>query len=166
MQGINLITQIILPISLAFMMFSLELELTILDFKRVVKQPQALIVGTIGQILLLPLVAFGWLSVWQLDPALAVGVMIIAACPGGVTSNLLTYLSRGDLALSVFLTAIVSLLCVFSLPLIIGLSIDYFMGIAIAPKFTIWGTIPGVFAITTVPVVIGMFVKKTCRVSR
>ena len=77
-------------------MFALGLELTILDFKRVVKQPQAFIVGAIGQILLLPLVAFGLLSVWQLDPALAVGVMIIAACPGGVTSNLLTYLAQGD----------------------------------------------------------------------
>ena len=166
MQGINIITQIILPISLAFIMFALGLELTILDFKRVVKQPQAFIVGAIGQILLLPLVAFGLLSVWQLDPALAVGVMIIAACPGGVTSNLLTYLARGDSALSVSLTAIISLLCVFTLPLIIGLSIDYFMGIAMAPKFSIGELFLGCLLLLLYRLLLECLLKKPCRVSR
>ena len=127
MEEGSVITQIFLPISLAFIMFSVGLELTVDDFKRVVVQPKDFIIGAISQIILLPLVAFLLLSVWDIQPALAVGVMIIAACPGGVTSNLLTYLARGDTALSVSLTAIISLLAVLTLPFIVGFSIHYFM---------------------------------------
>ena len=140
-------------------MFSVGLELTVADFKRVAIQPKEFIIGTISQMLLLPLIAFGLLSIWSLEPALAVGVMIIAACPGGVTSNLLTYLARGDTALSISLTAIISLLAVFTLPFIVGFSIDYFMDAATAPELSIGKAILGVFSITTVPVIIGMFVK-------
>ena len=161
MQEANIVTQIILPVSLAFIMFSVGLELTTKDFKRVVIQPRDFIVGVISQIVMLPLIAFGLLAGWDLDPGLAVGVMIIAACPGGVTSNLLPYLARGDTALSVSLTAIISLLAVFTLPVIVGFSIDYFMDAANAPKLSISETIIGVFAITTVPVIIGMIVNKT-----
>ncbi len=160
MQEVNIVTQIFLPLSLAFIMFSLGLELTIADFKRVAIQPKEFIIGTISQMLLLPMVAFGLLSVWPMEPALAVGVMIIAACPGGVTSNLLTYLARGDTALSISLTAIISLLAVFTLPFIVGFSINYFMEGATASEISIGKTILGVFAITTVPVIIGMFVKQ------
>ena len=160
MQEVNTVTQIFLPLSLAFIMFSVGLELTIADFKRVAIQPKEFIIGTISQMLLLPMVAFSLLSVWPMEPALAVGVMIIAACPGGVTSNLLTYLARGDTALSISLTAIISLLAVFTLPFIVGFSINYFMGGATALEISIGKTILGVFAITTVPVIIGMFVKR------
>ena len=141
-------------------MFSVGLELTVDDFKRVVVQPKDFIIGAISQIILLPLAAFLLLSVWDIQPALAVGVMIIAACPGGVTSNLLTYLARGDTALSVSLTAIISLLAVLTLPFIVGFSIHYFMDVATAPELSVGKTIIGVFLITTVPVVIGMIVKK------
>ena len=161
MQDINIVTQLFLPFSLAFIMFSVGLELRTIDFMRIATQPKGFIIGMISQILLLPMVAFSLLHVWLLEPALAVGIMIIAACPGGVTSNLLTYLARGDTALSISLTAIISLLTVFTLPLIVGFSIDYFMDGAIAPKISIGKTTLGVFAITTVPVIMGMLVKRT-----
>jgi len=160
MEDGNIITQIFLPISLAFIMFSVGLELTIADFKRVAVQPKDFAIGAASQIVLLPLVAFLLLSVWEIQPALAVGVMIIAACPGGVTSNLLTYLARGDTALSVSLTAIISLLAVVTLPLIVGFSITHFMDAADAPNLSVGRTIFGVFLITTVPVIIGMIVKR------
>jgi len=164
MEDDNIVTQIFLPISLAFIMFSVGLELAIADFKRVAVQPKDFAIGAVSQIILLPLVAFLLLSVWEIQPALAVGVMIIAACPGGVTSNLLTYLARGDTALSVSLTAIISLLAVITLPFIVGFSITHFMDASEAPNLSVGRTIIGVFLITTVPVVIGMVVKKVAPV--
>jgi len=156
MENGNAITQIFLPLSLAFIMFSVGLELAVEDFKRVAIQPRGFIIGAFSQVILLPVVAFALLSFWTIEPALAVGVMIIAACPGGVTSNLLTYLARGDTALSVSLTAIVSLMAVVTLPLIVGFSILYFMDAATAPALSINNTIISVFTITTIPVIIGM----------
>ena len=156
MENGNVLTQIFLPLSLAFIMFSVGMELTIKDFKRVAVQPKAFFLGAFSQIMLLPLVAFGLLFFWPIDPALSVGVMIIAACPGGVTSNLITYLARGDTALSVSLTAILSLLAVIVLPMIVSFSIVHFMEAATAPILSIENAIIGIFAITTVPVIIGM----------
>jgi len=159
MEETNIVTQVFLPLSLAFIMFSVGLELTLDDFKRVVLQPRDFFVGAVSQVILLPLVAFGLLSVWTIDPVLAVGVMIIASCPGGVTSNLMTYLARGDTALSVSLTAVISLLSVVTLPIIVSFSILYFMDAASAPELPVGKTIVGVFLITTVPVCIGMAIK-------
>jgi bile acid:Na+ symporter, BASS family len=156
MEDGNAITQIFLPLSLAFIMYSVGLELTLADFKRVAVQPKDFLIGAVSQMFFLPLVAFALLSFWRIDPALAVGVMIIATCPGGVTSNLMTYLARGDTALSVSLTVVISLLSVVSLPLIVSFSILHFMDAATAPELSIGRTIFGVFAITTVPVIIGM----------
>jgi BASS family bile acid:Na+ symporter len=156
MEDGNAITQIFLPLSLAFIMYSVGLELTLADFKRVAVQPKDFLIGAVSQMFFLPLVAFALLSFWRIDPALAVGVMIIATCPGGVTSNLMTYLARGDTALSVSLTAVISLLSVVSLPLIVSFSILHFMDAATAPELSIGRIIFGVFAITTVPVIIGM----------
>lgn len=158
MESGNLVTQVFLPLSLAFIMFSVGLELAAKDFTRVAVQPKDFLIGAVSQVIVLPLVAFGLLSFWQIDPVLAVGVMIIAACPGGVTSNLMTYLARGDTALSVSLTAVISLLAVVTLPLIVGFSIGHFMDAASAPELSIGSTVVGVFAITTVPVMIGMAV--------
>lgn len=160
METGNAITQIFLPLSLAFIMFSVGLELAIEDFKRVAVQPKDFMVGAFSQIIVLPLVAFALLSFWSIEPALAVGVMIIAACPGGVTSNLMTYLARGDTALSVSLTATISLLAVITLPLIVSFSIVHFMDAATAPELSISKTVVGIFAITTVPVMIGMTVNR------
>lgn len=160
MDNGNVITQILLPLSLAFIMFSVGLELVVDDFKRVAVRPKDFVVGAISQMIFLPLVAFGLLSFWSIEPALAVGVMIIAACPGGVTSNLMTYLARGDTALSVSLTAVISLLAVVTLPVIVGFSIVHFMDAASAPEISIGKMVLGIFAITTVPVIIGMAVKR------
>ena len=162
MESGNDITQIFLPLSLAFIMFSVGLELIVKDFKRIVSKPRGFILGAFSQIILLPVVALTLLSFWSIEPALAVGVMIIAACPGGITSNLMTYLARGDTALSVSLTATISLLSAFTLPLIVSFSISHFMDAATAPTLAISNTVIGIFSITTVPVVIGMIVNRYC----
>ena len=110
----GIITEIFLPLSLAFIMFSLGLGLTIEDFSRVIKQPKDFLIGLICQIILLPIVAFLIVKIWPISPELAIGVIIISVAPGGVTSNILTFLSKGDVALSISLTAIVSLLSVIT----------------------------------------------------
>ncbi len=157
MQDGNIVTQVFLPLSLAFIMFSLGLTLVAADFKRVLVQPKDFIIGAISQVIILPAIAFGLVSVWTLEPALAVGVMILAASPGGVTSNLMTHLAKGDTALSVSLTAVISLLGVITLPLIVGFATTNFMGSA-APEISVLRISGGVFAITVVPVLIGMAV--------
>ncbi|MCY4523318.1 MAG: bile acid:sodium symporter family protein [Halobacteriovoraceae bacterium] len=159
----NVTTQIILPLVLAFIMFSMGLSLTINDFKRVARFPRAFFIGAFLQIISLPLLAFLIAKIWfdqgQADPALAVGLMIIAACPGGVTSNLMTQMGRGDRALSISLTAIIGLLCVLTIPLVVNYSHYAFMGPGETPPLPIGKTIGGIFCLTTVPVLIGMLIK-------
>ena len=120
----SIVTDIFLPLALAFIMFALGLGLTGSDFLRVIKQPKDFFVGAISQIILLPVIAFILISIWPISPELAIGVMIIAAAPGGVTSNILTSFAKGDVALSVSLTAIISLLCVVTVPFIIITSLN------------------------------------------
>ena len=156
----NIITQYFLPISLGFIMLSVGLELTVGDFKRVLKQPKGFITGALSQVLLLPAVAFVLVSLSGLSSALAVGVMIIAACPGGVTSNLLTYLARADTALSVSLTAIISLFSVLTLPIIVGGSIIHFMDAGEAPSVSIGRSVIGIFLITALPVAVGITINR------
>ena len=105
----SIVTDIFLPIALAYIMFALGIGLTGADFLRVLKQPKDFFVGAISQIILLPVIAFILVKIWPISPELAIGVMIIAAAPGGVTSNILTSFARGDVALSISLTAIISL---------------------------------------------------------
>ena len=159
MENVDIIKEIVLPISLAIIMFSVGLPLTTADFKRVAVQPKDFMIGAISQIILLPLVAFILLSIWDIQPALAVGVMIIAACPGGATSNMLTYLARGDTALSVSLTAIISLLSLLTLPVIVSYSINFFMGASTAQELSVGTMILKIFLITTVPVIMGMMIR-------
>lgn len=156
----NIATDILLPLSLAFIMFTLGLSLVGPDFKRVALQPKDFLVGAASQVLILPLVGALVVLLWPMDPKLAVGVMIIAACPGGVTSNLMTYLARGDTALSVTLTAVISLLSVVTLPLIVGGAMIWLLDAETAPKFSVFGTVAGIFVITVVPVIIGMLVRR------
>ena len=158
MPEANIATQVLLPLSLAFIMFTLGLALTVADFRRVAVQPKDFLLGAFSQVLLLPAVALLLVLVWPMAPALAVGVMLLAACPGGVTSNLMTYLARGDTALSVTLTAVISLLSVVTLPLIVGGAITWKMANA-APDFSVFKTVIGIFLITVVPVAIGMVVR-------
>ena len=125
----GLISNIFLPIAIAFIMFSLGLGLKLSDFTRIITQPKDVLVGLTSQILILPVIAFIIIIFFpSLPPELAVGVMLIAAVPGGATSNIFTSLSKGDVALSISLTAITSLICVFSIPFIAINSYDYFMG--------------------------------------
>lgn len=154
----GLITQLFLPLSLAFIMFAMGLTLVPDNFRRVALQPKAFAVGATSQVLVLPLVAFVLVLLWPVEPALAVGVMILAACPGGVTSNLLTHLVRGDTALSISLTAVISLLSVVTIPLIVNFALYWFTDDA-GVELPIARSIIGIFLITTVPVVLGMLVR-------
>jgi BASS family bile acid:Na+ symporter len=156
----GLVTDVILPIALAFIMFALGLGLTFDDFARVAARPRDFIVGALSQIVLLPLVAFLLVSVWPLPPELALGVMIIAAAPGGVTSNILTAFARGDVALSISLTAIISLLSVVTIPIIVVFSYGRLIGGDAGGDVSIASTAISVFVIVTVPVLIGLVVRR------
>ena len=156
----NVVTDIILPLALAFIMFVLGLGLSSADFLRVVKQPRDFFVGFFSQIILLPIIAFILVKIWPIAPELAVGVMIIAAAPGGVTSNLLTHFAKGDVALSISLTAIISLLCVFTIPFIVLTSIDLLGSPSINQNISLISMSINMFLIVTVPVVLGMLFRK------
>ncbi|MCR9256704.1 MAG: bile acid:sodium symporter family protein [Alphaproteobacteria bacterium] len=160
MEDGNLISQVFLPISLAFIMFTVGIELTVADFRRIAVQPRAFAVGVVSQVVVLPLVALGLILLFDVNAVLAVGVMIIAACPGGVTSNLMTYLVRADTALSVSLTALVSLLSVVTIPVIVGGAVVFFIEAEEAPDLSVARTVVGIFLITTVPVILGMAVNR------
>tara|TARA_B100001123_G_C15311254_1_gene1024433 strand:+ start:1824 stop:2675 length:852 start_codon:yes stop_codon:yes gene_type:complete len=156
----GIITNIFLPLALAFIMFALGLGLTGNDFLRVLKQPRDFFVGAFSQILLLPLIAFILVKVWQISPELAIGVMIIAAAPGGVTSNLLTSYARGDVALSISLTAIISLLCVITIPFIVLTSMNLLAETNIDQDISLISMSRNMFLIVTVPVILGMVFRK------
>ena len=156
----SIVTDIFLPLALAFIMFALGLGLTGPDFIRVVKQPKDFFVGAISQIILLPVIAFILISIWPVSPELAIGVMIIAAAPGGVTSNILTSFAKGDVALSVSLTAIISLLCVVTVPFIIVTSLSLLGLDNITQNISLISMAISMFLIVTVPVIIGMVFRK------
>ena len=155
----GIVTDVVLPIALAFIMLSLGLGLTVGDFARVAKQPRDFFVGAVSQVVLLPAVAFGLVSIWPLAPELALGVMIIAAAPGGVTSNLLTAFGRGDVALSISLTAVLSLLSVVTVPFIVVFSYAHLVGGDLG-DVSVAGTALGVFLIVALPVLIGLAVRR------
>lgn len=155
----GIVTDIVLPLALAFIMFVLGLGLTFDDFARVAQKPRDFIIGALAQIVLLPAVAFLLVSVWSLPPELALGVMIIAAAPGGVTSNILTAFARGDVALSISLTAVISLLSVITIPAVVVFSYTQLIG-GEAGNVSVASTAISVFAIVTVPVLIGLAVRR------
>lgn len=155
---VDLLTKVILPISLFCIMFGMGISLRPLDFKNIVKSPKVVAIGICAQMLLLPLIAFIIAIALKLPPEIAVGLIIIALAPGGATSNMFTYLSKGDVSLSITLTAIVSLIAPFSIPILAGLSMDYFMGSNTAFNLPIVKTIVQLLVITVIPVVLGMFV--------
>ena len=153
------VTNVALPIALAFIMFALGLGLTVSDFARVVRQPKDFFVGAVSQVVLLPLVGFILVTIWPVSPEIALGVMIIAAAPGGVTSNLLTAFGRGDVALSISLTAVISLLSVLTIPLIVVFAYGQFLGESVKGEVSIARIAISVFLIVTVPVLIGLAVR-------
>jgi len=151
------LTTVALPIALGLIMFGLGLSLGVDDFRRVARHPKVVVVALGCQLLLLPLVCFGIVTVFDLDPLLAVGLMLLAASPGGTSANLFSHLFRGDVALNVTLTAVNSVISIVSLPLITNLAIDYYdlddtVGLQL-------GKVLEVFAIVLVPVAIGMLVR-------
>jgi BASS family bile acid:Na+ symporter len=152
------IAKSIAPICLAIIMLGLGLGLTISDFTRVVKKPRDFFVGFICQVILLPIIAFLLIQIISLPIEIAMGVMIIAAAPGGVTSNILTKFADGDVALSVSLTAIVSLLSVLIVPLIVFNSAD-FLGVEITKEISMVNVATKMFFVVTVPVIFGMIVR-------
>jgi len=154
----DLLTKVVLPASLFLIMFGMGLSLRLNDFKAVFKAPKAVTIGLVGQMLLLPLIAFSIAIILQLPPEIAVGLMIIALAPGGATSNMFTYLAKGDVSLSISLTALVSVITPFTLPLVVALSMTYFMGTASEFDLPIVKTIVQLLAITLIPVALGMWV--------
>ena len=152
------IAKTIAPVCLAIIMFGLGLGLTVADFTRLIKIPRDFIVGFFGQVILLPIVAFILIQIISLPPELALGTMIIAAAPGGVMSNILTKFANGDVALSISLTAVVSLISVITVPLIIYNSAD-FLVIEITKKISMLNIALKMFVAVTIPVIFGMIVR-------
>ena len=150
----------IAPIALALIMLALGLGLTGQDFLKVLKQPKDFIVGLICQLILLPVIAFVLIKIFNTPLELALGVMIIAAAPGGVTSNVLTKFANGDVALSVSLTAIISLISIISVPFIVFLSADLLEISNISKEISMIGISMKMFLVVTLPVLLGMVIRK------
>jgi bile acid:Na+ symporter, BASS family len=157
MQG-NLITSVFLPIALGIIMLGLGLSLTLADFRRVFAYPRAIVIGLVCQVVLLPAICFGIAKVFAVPPELAVGLMLLAASPGGATANLFSHLAKGDVALNITLTATNSFVSLLTLPFIVSASLAHFMSdgraIPIQPDKVVQ-----VFAIVLVPVALGMLLR-------
>ena len=152
------IAKTIAPVCLAIIMFGLGLGLTVSDFKRVIIIPRDFIVGFFGQVIILPIIAFILIHLISMPSEIALGLMIIAAAPGGVTSNILTKFANGDVALSVTLTAVVSLISVITVPLIVYNSAS-FLGFEITKEISMINIAAKMFFVVTVPVIFGMIVR-------
>ncbi len=150
----------IAPIILALIMLGLGLGLKIDDFTRILKTPKDFFVGFFSQLIILPLVAYLLIITLKVPPEIAIGVMIIAAAPGGVTSNILTKFANGDVALSISLTAVISLISIITVPLIIFSSADLFGITDISQNISMTGIALKMFLVVTVPVILGMIIRK------
>ncbi|MGP4863892.1 bile acid:sodium symporter family protein [Psychrobacter piscatorii] len=163
MEGVELVTFVnskVIPISIFLIMMGMGLSLVTNDFKRVVKYPKAVAIGLTNQLLFLPLVGFALATFMSLEPEYAVGVMLLVLCPGGTTSNLFTYLAKGDVALSVTMTAIASVITVFTIPIVLSFSLVYFMGAGSEFQLPVAKTMISLIALTILPVSIGMLIKR------
>lgn len=154
------ISAIILAASLVIIMLGMGLSLVLDDFKRILVQPKAILVGLVNQLIILPLVGFSIAILFPLKPEIAIGIMILAACPGGPTSNLISYLAKGDIALSVSLTALSSFITILTIPFIINFSLIHFLDQSQIVKLNILETIIQIFIIIVIPVTIGMLIRK------
>ena len=150
----------IAPIALALIMLTLGLGLTTNDFTRVLNRPKDFLVGLICQLIFLPIIAFALIKILNVQTELAIGFMIIAAAPGGVTSNILTKFANGDVALSVSLTAIISLLCILTVPFIVFKSADLLNINYISQEISMSGISIKMFLVVTLPVLVGMLLRK------
>ena len=155
----NLFTSFLLPLALAIVMLGMGLSLVPEDFKRITRDPKAVVVGTVCQVLLLPLIGTLITLAVPMQPEIAVGLLVLAVCPGGPSSNLITYLAKGDVALSVTLTAVSSIVTVFTIPLFTNLALQHFLGESAAIALPIGTTTLQIFLITLLPTVIGMAIR-------
>jgi bile acid:Na+ symporter, BASS family len=153
----DLLKTVLLPLGLIFIMFGMGLGLTPGDFKRVIFSPKAKLLGLVLQLLALPALAFALACVFRLPGDLATGLMLVAACPGGPTSNIISHLARGDTALSVSLTAVSSVVTVFTIPLVTGFSMSHFMAGEAAVQLPFGKTLAQLLAVTVAPILLGMW---------
>lgn len=154
----GILVKVVLPLSLFIIMLGMGLALKPIDFKMVMVRPKAVALGLIAQMVMLPILAYGIVLAFGMTGAVAVGVMILALCPGGTTSNLYTYLAKGDIALSVTLTSLVSLIAPFTVPLMIVLFMSLLMGQEEYIQLPVMQTILQLVGITIIPICIGMFI--------
>ncbi len=161
MDATTIITQIFLPFSLAIIMFGMGLTLVVNDFTRLFTYPKEVIIGLCNQLVFLPLIGFLIILLFDLNSSMAIGIMILSLCPGGPTSNLITQVVRGNIGLSVTLTALASLITVFTIPIILSKAVTYFTGETdIVIELPILQTMIQILVITVIPVSIGMLIRK------
>jgi BASS family bile acid:Na+ symporter len=161
MDAAELISKIFLPISLAIIMLGMGMTLILADFTRIIKYPKAILIGLTNQLIFLPIIGFILAIIFDLSPVMAVGLMILATCPGGPTSNLITQISKGNIALSVTLTAIASMISILTIPFILSYALKYFnTGSNVAIKLPILDTILQIMVITVIPITTGMLIRK------
>lgn len=152
-------TTVALPIGLALIMATLGLSLVPDDFRRVIKMPRGVLIGMLNLAIVSPLLAFGAAELFALSAVMAVGLVLLGASPGGTMANLLTHIARGDTALSVTMTAVSSICALITVPLYLGLAIDHFGATELSEDFSMLPVVVKVFAITVVPLALGMFVR-------
>ena len=161
MDATTIITQIFLPVSLAIIMFGMGLTLVVSDFGRLFTYPKEVLIGLFNQLIFLPLIGFLIILLFDLDSSMAIGIMILSLCPGGPTSNLITQVARGNIGLSVTLTALASLITVFTIPIILSEAITYFTGETdVIIELPVVQTMLQILVITVIPVSIGMVIRK------
>ncbi len=161
MDATTIITQIFLPISLSIIMFGMGLTLVVNDFGRLLIYPKEVIIGLFNQLIFLPLIGFLIILLFDLNSSMAIGIMILSLCPGGPTSNLITQVARGNIGLSVTLTALASLITVFTIPIILAEAITYFSGETdVVIELPVLQTMLQILIITVIPVSIGMVIRK------
>ncbi|MFT4576537.1 MAG: BASS family bile acid:Na+ symporter [Polaribacter sp.] len=161
MTAVELISKVFLPLSLAIIMLGMGMTLIITDFTRIIKYPRAILIGLTNQLIFLPIIGFSLAIVFNLNPVMAVGLMILASCPGGPTSNLITQVCKGNIALSVTLTAVASILSILTIPFILSYALEYFgSNTDVTIKLPIIDTILQIMVITVIPISIGMLIRK------
>lgn len=160
LEIVTLVNSVVIPICLFLIMMGMGLTLVTNDFKRVLKYPKAVGIGLTNQLILLPIIGFALANIMPLEPEYAVGVMLLVLCPGGTTSNLFTYLAKGDVALSVTMTAIASVITVFSIPVVLSFSLIHFMGAGSEFQLPVLKTVLTLVLLTILPISVGMLIKR------
>ncbi|MGB5818522.1 MAG: bile acid:sodium symporter family protein [Saonia sp.] len=161
MTTAELISKVFLPLSLAIIMLGMGMTLIPADFTRIIKYPKGILIGLANQLTFLPIIGFSLAIAFNLSPVMAVGLMILATCPGGPTSNLITQVCKGNIALSVTLTAIASIISIVTIPFILSYALEYFgTGTNVTIKLPILDTILQIMVITVIPISIGMLIRR------